>query len=82
MGITKTNNRTVTRSYKDRFIQVEVSEHFLAYVGRGLLTDEKYIGHLKYDFEDYDYYREHQLEPVPTDRGNFRPAHQSRDAIT
>ena len=75
LGITKTDDATVTRQYKDRFLQKEVSDHFLAYVRRGCLTNEKYIGRLKYDFKDYEYYRQHKLEPVPTDCGNFRPAH-------
>ena len=82
LGITKTDDATVTRQYKDRFLQKEVSDHFLAYVRRGCLTNEKYIGCPKYDFKDYEYYRQHKLEPVPTDCGNFRPAHQSRHAIT
>ena len=82
LGITQTNKGPITRQYKDRFLEKHVSEHFKAHVRRGLLTNEKYIGHLKYDFEDYKNYRQHKLQPVLTNHGNFRPAHQSREPIT
>ena len=70
-GITQTYKGPVIREYKERFSEKQVSDDFIAKVRRRLLTNEKYIRHLKYDFEDYEYYKQHKLEPVPTDCANL-----------